>query len=58
MHEEELDKDVREDFEYLKKQVEKGVKRLAGDRTPEYEKGCYHCAMWKKADKFVKDVYG
>ena len=51
-----LDDAVKEDEEYFKKQVERGIKKLAGARTKEKERNCCHCKLWSKADKFIKEV--
>ena len=53
-----LEEGVKEDFEYFKKHVERGVKKLAGARTKERVNKCFHCKLWRRADKFIKDVVG
>ena len=52
-----FDKAVKEDLEFFKKQVEKGIKKLAGAKTKERVRNCYHCKLWNKAEKFIKEVY-
>lgn len=51
-----FDELLKEDLEYFEKQVEKGVKRLAGPKTPERVRNCYHCKLWNRAEKFIKEV--
>ena len=51
-----LDRAVEKDKEYFKIQVEKGIKKLAGDSTKERVRNCYHCKLWNKADKFIKEI--
>ena len=51
-----LEKGLEEDKEYFKKQIEKGIEKLVGKRTKEYVKHCFHCKIWKKADKFIEEV--
>lgn len=51
-----FDKALREDKAYFKTQVEKGVKKLAGTKTKERVRKCYHCKLWNKSDKFIKEV--
>ena len=51
-----LEECVKEDYEYFRKQVERGVKKLAGDKTSENVRNCFHCKLWRKAEKFIKDV--
>jgi hypothetical protein len=50
------DKALKEDKKYFKIQVEKGIKRLAGVKTKERLRNCYHCKLWNKAEKFIKEV--
>ena len=47
---------LKQDLNYFKSQVEKGIRKLAGKRTDEYVRGCIHCKLWRKADKFIKEV--
>jgi hypothetical protein len=51
-----LDKAIKTDIKYFKGQVEKGVKRLAGAKTKERVRNCFHCKLWNKADRFIKEV--
>jgi len=51
-----LDKEIKKDLEFFKKQVEKGIEKLAGLKTKERVRNCYHCKLWNKADKFIKEV--
>jgi len=51
-----LDKALKKDKEFFKKQVEIGVIRLAGKKTKERVRNCYHCKLWNKAEKFIKEV--
>ncbi len=55
-HEHWLDEAVKEDEEYFKKQVESGVKKLAGEKTKERERNCFHCKVWNKTERFIKEV--
>jgi len=56
MDRKQLEDVVIEDFEYFKKQVEKGIRRLAGDKTNERERLCFHCKLWNRSDKFIKEI--
>ena len=51
-----FDKALKEDKEFFKSQVEKGIKKLAGAKTKERVRNCYHCKLWNKAEKFIKEV--
>jgi len=44
------------DINYFKKQVEKGIERLAGKRTEENVRYCLHCKLWRKTDKFIEEI--
>lgn len=50
------DKALTEDLKYFEKQVEKGVKRLAGAKTKERVRNCCHCKVWNKSDKFIRNI--
>lgn len=47
---------LAKDKKYFKIQVEKGIKKLAGTKTKERVRNCYHCKLWNKAEKFIKEV--
>lgn len=51
-----FEREVKEDEEYFKKQVEKGIKKLAGARTEERVRNCIHCKLWSRAEKFIEEV--
>jgi hypothetical protein len=51
-----LDKGAREEFEYFIKKVEMGAKKIAGPRTPENVRQCFHCKVWRRIDKLIKDM--
>lgn len=51
-----LEECVREDFEYFKKQIQRGAKKLAGDETKEKVNHCWHCKVWVRANRFIKEI--
>ncbi len=54
--EHEVDKVIKEDLEYFKKQVERGTKRLVGHKTDENMRDCLHCKFWRRTNKFIKEI--
>jgi len=53
-----FDKALKEDYKYFEIQVNKGIKRLAGSKTKESLRDCCHCRLWRKADRFIKEIRG
>ncbi len=51
-----LDKAVKEDKKIFKKHIEMGAKKLAGAKTKERVRNCYHCKVWNKTEKFIKEM--
>lgn len=51
-----FEKALKEDIKIFKKHIELGAKKLAGAKTKERVRYCYHCKIWNKADKFIKEV--
>ena len=51
-----LDREMKEDMKIFKKHIERGAKKLAGEKTKERVKNCYHCWIWNKAEKFIREV--
>jgi len=51
-----FDKALKEDIRIFKKHIEFGAKKLAGEKTKERVRNCYHCKVWNKAEKFMKEV--
>jgi len=46
----------KEDFEYFKKCIQRGVSKLVGSETNERVNYCFHCKIWSRANKFIKDI--
>jgi len=51
-----LDKAVKRDLEYFEKQVNKGIRRIVGEKTKDQCAGCIHCRIWAKTEKFIKEI--
>lgn len=52
----EIEREVKKDFEQFQKKVEKGITKLAGGKDKEYEEECIHCRLWKLSDEFINAV--
>lgn len=52
----ELDDFLKEDLRVFKKHIENGAKKLVGTRTKEKVRGCFHCKIWAKTDRFIDEI--
>jgi len=56
MKKHEFEKALKEEIRIFRKHIEMGAKKLVGEKTKERVRNCFHCRVWNKAEKFIKEV--
>lgn len=55
MNHKEFNKALKEDMRIFRKHIEMGAKKLAGEKTKERVRNCFHCKVWNKVERFIKE---